>query len=52
MVALVRGELEMLQRCTLEALIVLDVHGREVVKTLIENQIEDPSDFAWLAQVY
>jgi len=51
-VAVVRTDINKLQRATLEALIVLDVHAKEVIKTeLINNEISDPNDFAWLAQL-
>jgi hypothetical protein len=34
----------------LEALIVLDVHAKDVIQSdLIKNDISDPSEFAWLA---
>ena len=51
-VGVVRTPIDKLQRCTLEALIVLDVHNRDVIKTdLIEQNINDPNEFAWLAQL-
>jgi dynein heavy chain len=49
-VALVRQEIKKLDRCTLEALIVIDVHAKDVIlNDLIKNNICDPNDFAWLA---
>jgi dynein heavy chain len=51
-VHLVRTNISRLQRCTLEALIVLDVHAQEVIKQeLIDKNIADPTDFNWLAQL-
>jgi dynein heavy chain len=51
-VALVRQDIDKLQRCTLEAMIVLDVHARDVIMgDLINNKICDPSEFNWLAQL-
>ena len=51
-VAVVRTEIDKLQRCTLEALIVLDVHNKDVIeKDLINNNINDPNEFVWLAQM-
>jgi hypothetical protein len=35
---------------TLEALIVLDVHAKDVIKDeLVDKEISDPNVFAWLA---
>ncbi|KYN33583.1 Dynein heavy chain 3, axonemal [Trachymyrmex septentrionalis] len=50
-VALVRGKLEPGTRITLNALIVIDVHARDVVKLLIDKQVDDPADFNWIAQL-
>jgi len=51
-VRLVRTNISKLERCTLEALIVLDVHGRDVIKDdLIKNGVNDTNDFNWLAQM-
>jgi dynein heavy chain len=41
-----------MQRATLEALIVLDVHAKDVIMDeLINKEISDPNDFGWLAQL-
>lgn len=49
---MVRQDIDKLQRCTLEAMIVLDVHARDVIMgDLITNKICDPSEFNWLAQL-
>ena len=51
-VNLVRTEVSLLQRCTLQALIVLDVHAKDVIQDeLIAHNIYDVADFAWLAQL-
>lgn len=48
----VRTNITSLQRCTLEALIVLDVHAKDVIRDdLIKQNISSPSEFAWLAQL-
>ncbi len=48
---LVRGDLKKLQRTSLEALITLDVHAKDVTFDLIKQNINDPSEFMWLAQL-
>ena len=51
-VGVVRTNITALQRCTLEALIVLDVHAKDVIKAeLVDKNISSPSEFAWLAQL-
>jgi len=46
---MVRSQLKPIVRWTLEALIVLDVHARDVTKSLIEKNINDKTEFMWLA---
>ena len=50
-VALVRGRLEPGARITLNALIVIDVHARDVVKLLIETNVQNAMDFNWISQL-
>lgn len=50
-VDLVRGELTKLQRATLGALVVMDVHARDVVGALAEGAVSSQSDFDWQAQL-
>lgn len=50
-VDLVRGQLTKLQRATLGALVVMDVHARDVVTALADNNIINESDFDWQAQL-
>lgn len=51
-VGVVRTNISRLQRATLEALVVLDVHARDVIKQdLIDAQVSSPTEFAWLAQL-
>ena len=47
----VRGELTSLQRKTLGALVVMDVHARDVVANLAKKGVSSPTDFDWQAQL-
>ena len=50
-VYLVRGELPAQTRVTLKALVVIDVHARDVVRELIEKNVSDADEFDWTAQL-
>lgn len=51
MVTLVRGDLNFLQRNAMGALIVLDVHGRDVTKRMIKGRVDNINDFDWTCQL-
>ena len=48
-VALVRRRLEKLQKITLGALIVIDVHARDVIQRLIDEKVDDITTFEWIS---
>lgn len=49
--AQVRGQLSKLERKTIGALIVIDVHARDVCKILAEQGVNDELDFDWISQL-
>jgi dynein heavy chain len=51
MVSIVRGDLNQLQRNAMGALIVLDVHGRDVCKRMCKARVESINDFDWTCQL-
>ena len=50
-VELVRGQLTKLQRKTLSALVVIEVHARDVVAQLAKQGVASPDDFEWASQL-
>jgi dynein heavy chain, axonemal len=50
-VELVRGELTKLQRATLGAQVVIDVHARDVLAQMAKDGVCSDTDFAWQAQL-
>jgi dynein heavy chain len=50
-VALVRQQLSKLQTITMNALIVMDVHARDVIGRLVKEKVEDVGAFEWILQL-
>ncbi|RHY05497.1 hypothetical protein DYB25_001425 [Aphanomyces astaci] len=51
MVVLVRSDLTKLQRSLMGALITIDVHARDVVRSLCANKVSCLTDFEWTRQL-
>jgi dynein heavy chain, axonemal len=51
LVSLVRGQLSYLESLTLGALIVIEVHARDVIQHLETVGIKSTSDFEWISQL-
>uniref|UniRef100_A0A8B9RRP5 Dynein axonemal heavy chain 1 n=1 Tax=Accipiter nisus TaxID=211598 RepID=A0A8B9RRP5_9AVES len=51
LVALVRGKLSKMQRAVLSALIVIEVHAKDVAAKLIEENVTSMNDFEWISQL-
>ncbi|KAI8435550.1 hypothetical protein MSG28_003843 [Choristoneura fumiferana] len=51
LVYLVQGELDPGHRVTVEALIVIDVHGRSILEEMVEKNVRDITDFNWISQL-
>ncbi|XP_059059125.1 dynein axonemal heavy chain 3 [Achroia grisella] len=51
LVYLVQGELDPGNRITIEALIVLDVHGRSILEEMANKHVSDITDFNWISQL-
>lgn len=50
-VSLVRKQLSKMQTITMNALIVIDVHARDVVETLAKQGVDDIGAFEWIMQL-
>mmetsp|Transcript_11032 Transcript_11032/g.41100 ORF Transcript_11032/g.41100 Transcript_11032/m.41100 type:complete len:2117 (-) Transcript_11032:6020-12370(-) len=48
---LARGKLTKLERKVITTLIIIDVHARDVIEGMIEDNVSSPSDFGWLKQL-
>ncbi|XP_075430348.1 dynein axonemal heavy chain 1 isoform X2 [Ascaphus truei] len=51
LVGLVRGKLSRMQRSILSALIVIEVHAKDVVAKLVEENVTSVNDFEWISQL-
>ena len=50
-VALVRTKLTKLQRIGLGAMVTMDVHGRDVLSTMVTKGVSKVGDFDWISQL-
>lgn len=48
---LVKGSLTRVQRQVLSALIVIEVHARDVLLNLVQLQVENINEFDWISQL-
>ncbi|XP_068632055.1 dynein axonemal heavy chain 3 [Battus philenor] len=51
LVYLVQGDLDPGNRITIEALIVIDVHGRSILEEMVSKNVSDITDFNWISQL-
>lgn len=51
LVQLVRGQLSRMQRAVLSALIVIEVHAKDVVLNLVEQNVTGINAFEWISQL-
>ncbi|XP_044079595.1 dynein axonemal heavy chain 1 isoform X1 [Siniperca chuatsi] len=51
LVQLVRGRLSKMQRAVLSALIVIEVHAKDVAAKLVEQEVSSINDFEWISQL-
>ncbi|XP_013988847.1 dynein axonemal heavy chain 1 isoform X2 [Salmo salar] len=51
LVQLVRGRLSKMQRAVLSALIVIEVHAKDVAAKLVEEGVSSINDFEWISQL-
>ncbi|XP_055006961.1 dynein axonemal heavy chain 1-like [Boleophthalmus pectinirostris] len=51
LVKLVRGNLSRMQRAVLSALIVIEVHAKDVAAELVQQKLSNINDFEWISQL-
>jgi dynein heavy chain, axonemal len=51
LVALVRGGLSRAKATTIGALVVVDVHAKDVIEKLAEEGVNDEEAFEWISQM-
>jgi dynein heavy chain len=51
MTVLVRGKLSSAARVTVGALTVIDVHARDVIKKLVDEEVDTKDNFSWTSQL-
>ncbi len=46
-----RGDLNRIARMVLSALIVIEVHAKDVVTLMVEEKVQNANDFTWIGQL-
>lgn len=46
-----RGKLKKMERVIMSALIVIEVHARDVVHKMVEEGVKNINDFEWISQL-
>lgn len=51
LVSIVRGNLTNLDRMTFSTMVVLDVHNKDIIESLVTNKVMNIDDFAWFSNM-
>ena len=51
LVNIVRGNLSNLDRMTFSTMVVLDVHNKDIIESLVVNKVQKIEDFAWFSNM-